>query len=203
MEVMKRSTLWPGLLLVVLVGLAGTAWASLLSHHGDPDPGGQILNALQSVRRAVPPSADVTLRQQNGSTWDSCDGRAGTFGWSDLTADVEFRSRKAPRLLVDDADKALRAAGWQYASAQDSPLGPSARWTRTVAGSTQASVILSPATGGTGRTGTFKPSLRHRASGRKAADGCLPAWTPRTAASSWYRQQRATAVAWAQRTQNS
>ena len=150
MTVMKRSTLWLGLLLVVLVGLTGTARASLRSHHGDPDPGGQILNALQSVRRAVPPGADVTLRQQNGSTWDSCDGRAGTFGWSDLTTDVQFRSRKAPRLLLDDADKALRAAGWQYASAKDSPPGPGSRWTRTVAGSTLASVILSPATGGNG-----------------------------------------------------
>ena len=147
---MKRSWSWPGLLLVVLVGLTGTAWASLRSHHGDPDPGGKILNALTSVRRAVPSGADVMMRQQNGSTWDSCDGRAGTFGWSDLTADVEFHSRKDPRLLLDDADKALRAAGWQFASAMDSPLGPGARWTRTVAGSTLASVILSPATGGNG-----------------------------------------------------
>ena len=168
MAVMKRSTLWPGLLLVVLVGLTGTVWASLRSNHEDPDPGGRILNALQSVRRAVPPGADVTLRQQNGSTWDSCDGRTATFGWSNLTADVEFRSRKAPRLLLDDADKALRAAGWQYANAQDSPLGPGARWTRTVAGSTQASAILSPATGGNGtywKLQALAPPLGQRTQG--------------------------------------
>jgi hypothetical protein len=63
---------------------------------------------------------------------------------------VQFRTGEQPGALVARTDSLLTAAGWHRTGAEDTPLGPSARWSRTVAGSTVASVLLSPGTRGGG-----------------------------------------------------
>jgi hypothetical protein len=109
-------------------------------------------------------------RQANEPNWDSCDGRTGTFGWDDVTVNVEFRSRVQPHTLVTQADKILEGDGWRRISTLTSPLGPGVRWSRTVAGSTVAMALLAPGTRGDG-TGTFwdldavAPPQGQRASG--------------------------------------
>ncbi len=140
------------LALLLVTGGANAAWAATRSDHGNPDPGGHILASLKTVERVVPANAHVMLRQANEPRWDSCDGRAGTFGWDDVTVAVQFRTIRAPRALVSEADTALRAAGWQRTSTLNTPLGPGARWSRTVAGATVATVTLAPGTRGD-RTG--------------------------------------------------
>ena len=118
------------------------------SPHGDPDPGGRILAALRTVEPAVPPDAEVMLRQAVEPRWDSCDARVGTVGWDDVTVAVQFRTGGPPEAVIARADAVLAAAGWHRTQAFGSPLGPGMRWARTVAGSTSATATLAPGTNG-------------------------------------------------------
>ena len=129
---------WSELSLLLVAGAVTAAWAASLSNHGDADPRGHLLSAVKTVAEALPADARVVLRQANEPRWDSCDGRPGTFGWDNVSTSVQFRTGVSGGKLIADADRALRAAGWQYANRLDSPSGPGARWTQTVAGSTFA-----------------------------------------------------------------
>lgn len=149
-----RRSLLVGVAFVVVAGSVGGAWAVFRSSHGNPDPGGHILTALKSVERAVPAGAQVSLRQASEPGWDSCDGRSGTFGWDDITVGVQFFTSVSPTVLVANTDKTLRAIGWQRTRTLNSPLGPGATWSRTVAGSTPATATLAPGTRG-GGTGVY------------------------------------------------
>jgi hypothetical protein len=142
------------LAVVVVGGGVGVGWISTRSPHGDPDPGGRILAGLKSIESVVPADAEVMSRQASEPSWDSCDGRAGTFGWNKVVVNVQFRTGEQPGALVARTDRLLTVAGWHRTEAGGTPLGPRVRWSRTVAGSTVASALLSPGTRG-GGSGTY------------------------------------------------
>jgi hypothetical protein len=143
-----------GLACLLVAGGVTGAWAATRSAHGNADPGGHVLADLKTIERAIPTDANVMSRQANEPHWDSCDGQSGTFGWGDVTVYVAFRTRIQPDALIADADKALSAAGWRRAATLNTPLGPGARWSRTVLGTTMASATLAPGIRGDG-TGTY------------------------------------------------
>jgi len=148
--------LWPLVILAVTV-VAGGAGATVITTHlsrGNPDPGGRILAGLQTVESAIPAETDVMLRQANEPRWDSCDGQAGTFGWNNVTFDVQFRVREQPDTLVGQVDEVLTGAGWHRMEASGTPLGPNARWSRTLSGPIVATAVLSEGTRGDG-SGTY------------------------------------------------
>jgi hypothetical protein len=152
-------------LAVVMAGCAASS-----TNHGDPDPGRRVLTTLESVERAVPAHAQVIGRQGGEPIWDSCDGRPGTFGWDDIVVDVEFTTGEEPRRLLAQADTVLTHEGWKLANASTSPLGPGARWTRPITGSTVATVSLNPGTAGAGAEASwdlhaFAPPKGQRSSG--------------------------------------
>jgi hypothetical protein len=120
------------------------------SPHGDPDPGGRVLTGLQTVESAVPADAEVMLRQAHEPSWDSCDGRVGTFGWNNVMVNVQFRVSEQPDALVAQIDKVLTGAGWHRADGSGTPLGPVARWSRALSGPTMATALLSKGTRGDG-----------------------------------------------------
>lgn len=146
----RRRWLLVILAVVVVAGGAGATWITTHSPHGNPDPGGRILAGLQTVESAIPADAEVMLRQANEPRWDSCDGRAGTFGWDNVTVSVQFRASEQPDTLVAQVDKVLTGAGWHRVEASGTPLGPAARWSRTLSGPTVATALLSVGTGGPG-----------------------------------------------------
>jgi hypothetical protein len=146
----RRRGLLLGLAVVVVAGGVGAGWIATRSPHGDPDPGGRILAGLKTIESVVPADAEVMLRQASEPIWDACDGREGTFGWNKVTVSVQFRTGEQPGALVARTDSLLTAAGWHRTGAEGTPLGPSAQWSRTVAGSTVASALLSPGTRGGG-----------------------------------------------------
>lgn len=76
----QRRWLLIALAVVLVGGGAAALWVWTPSAHGDPDPGGRLLSGLRTVEQAVPADAEVLLRQANEPSWDSCDGRKGTFG---------------------------------------------------------------------------------------------------------------------------
>jgi hypothetical protein len=164
---------WPltALAVILVAGGAGALWMWTLSHHGDPDPGGRLLSGLQTVERAVPADAEVTLQQANEPSWDSCDGRPGTFGWNDATVYVQFLASEEPEALIAQADRALTAAGWDRADSSGTPLGPGARWTRVLSGPRVATAALSKGTRGGGTTSYWELSAVTPPQGQRAS-GC-------------------------------
>ena len=138
--------------------------------HGDPDPGGRILAALQPIEGAVPDDAIVISRQDAAAHWDSCDGRTGTFGWSDIRVIVTFHTTTQPDALISLADGRMVAIGWTPGSTLTSPIGPGREWTRTLGDGTKALASLSPWTVDDDRTirwelTAYAPPHGQRASG--------------------------------------
>lgn len=131
------------------VGLVA-AWAMAAITHGTPDPGGRSFARLQTTLTALPRDAQVILQQANEPQWTSCDGRAGTSGWTDVTISTQFRTHESPAELVAAAGRRLAAAGWSGRRPLDSPLGSGAMWSHLVADGARATVSLTPATMGGG-----------------------------------------------------
>jgi hypothetical protein len=132
---------WPALALVALTASVLLAGCNSMVR-GDPDPGGTTMDALKSVETGLPPDATNLQRQYAQSHWDSCDGRAGTEGWSDIQVILTFNIVGEPEALLDYAGSHLSEAGWTSESSTPTPLGPSESWTRTLPGGTQARAIL-------------------------------------------------------------
>jgi hypothetical protein len=75
------------------------------------DPKGRILQALSAqVPRSLPGSAIVLSQHALPPAWDSCDGRAGTFGWDPVRVVVSVKLD--PPLDAASIAPALVAAGW-------------------------------------------------------------------------------------------
>ena len=130
--------------LILIAGLVG-----LLIHgwkiHGDPDPGGQILDALRTVEAAVPPAAIDVSEEYGEAHWDSCDGRAGTFGWSEISVILTFGTTLDPSALISYVTGRLEAGGWTMAGQEAlSPLGPNQKFSRTLANGTEAVADIGP-----------------------------------------------------------
>ena len=112
----------------LVVALAGCG-------HGDPDPGGGILDALKTVQVAVPSDATNVVANFAEPYWEpGCDGSKGTEGWSDVTVDISFSSDRPGQELIYAAQPPLAEAGWSADGTRTSPLGPSQSWTRTLDG---------------------------------------------------------------------
>jgi hypothetical protein len=138
------------------VAVAGTAIAATLElrHLGvapGGDPGGVRQRTLRSISVAVPSDARVQSHSVGGPIWDSCDGRSGTQGWSDVINSYEFTSAHSAATVVAGAEASMKIAGWKLSSTSHSPLGPSAVWTKTVSGNVVARVLLGVGTRGPSR----------------------------------------------------
>lgn len=124
-----------GWLRTSVAGLVALTLSACGSGHGDPDPGGRTLAAIKTVERALPSDAKIILKQENEPSWDSCDGRSGTFGWDDVTVELSFRTSERARSMATHAEAALRAAGWRRTRGLHTRLGPGAVWEGPVPGS--------------------------------------------------------------------
>ena len=94
--------------------------------HGDPDPGGRIMRTISAVDAGLPPHVRILIRQRHESSWDSCDGRPGTFGWDDISVWIRFGTGEARRDLMATVDARLRRTGWTLTGKDRR----SARWVR-------------------------------------------------------------------------
>jgi hypothetical protein len=108
---------WRAVAVAVVTTVALSGCGDRNAAHGDPDPGGRRLHALESVRAAIPADAKVAFDHAVEPRWDSCDGRAGTFGWDDVVVDAEFSSRQSVRALSAHVAGVLRRAGWAVTNA--------------------------------------------------------------------------------------
>lgn len=148
-----RRSRHPGLRLAlvgaVLAVLAG-AVAFRLSRPGRQpgDPGGHILQQLQPVTGAIPPTATVESTHFDEPLWDSWDGRAGTFGWSDVVAQIGFSWAGTPSALMAYAGTEMMRRGWgpDMPTFENGVVGAS--WTKVLVNGTVARAQLGIEPGG-------------------------------------------------------
>lgn len=138
------------------VAVAGTAIAATLElrHLGvapGGDPGGVRQQTLRSISVAVPSDAKVQSHSVGGSIWDSCDGKPGTQGWSDVINSYQFTSARSAATVVANTEASMKIAGWKLTSTSASPLGPVVVWTKAVSGSVLAQAMLAVGTRGPSR----------------------------------------------------
>jgi hypothetical protein len=112
--------------------------------HGDPDPGRAILAVLQPIGGALPDDATGVRRQDSEPQWSSCDGRPGTYGWTDVSVLIDFTTATPPDALISRADNRMVALGWTSGAAGSSVLGPSREWTRRLPDGTPVHALLTP-----------------------------------------------------------
>lgn len=137
-------------MIVVATGLLG-ACGGQPSPYGSPDPGGRIMAAVSTVQRAVPAQARIVRSQHVKPSWDSCDGRAGTFGWNDVAVVVTFTTPVPARTLLAATTARLLSAGWSPYQGKDGRYQPgprSAWWSRPVPGGTALALLSRDGTRG-------------------------------------------------------
>jgi len=134
---------------VIVVLLAWLLWPSA---RASGDPGGKVMVQLVPVVTALPgyatgavPWVGVIPQSLTASyairlepRQDSCDGMAGTQGWSQVVVQAGFQWSEGLPALVASMDGRLATLGWSP-TAGASPSGPSStvivptgRWTKTL-----------------------------------------------------------------------
>lgn len=162
---MERSArtrrIWLAGLAVAVLGLLGI-WAFWGSLDSSGDPGGKVMDQLTPTVTAVPgygtsalpwvsqipQSLDASYAIKMEPFQDSCDGRAGTQGWSQVVVQSKFQWSQGLQALADYMGPRLAKFGWTAAH-QHLSSGPPATlvvqsgiWTKTLDNGTRAQLSI-------------------------------------------------------------
>jgi hypothetical protein len=107
------------------------------------DPGGRILHSLRATAQALPNDAHVLYRHDLEPKWDSCDGRAGTFGWDNVVVQIHFESASSTDAVLLRADQTFRGLGWSPDYVHDQSTIIQAGWTTRLDNGSLAKAQLS------------------------------------------------------------
>jgi hypothetical protein len=100
---------------------------------------------------------------------DSCDGIAGTQGWSQVVIQAGFKWTKGLSDLVTHMDPRLTKLGWSAVAQLQASNPPSQNWVKTLSNGTRANVSVSQG------LGTYSSHWQLDANAKpvgKAAGGC-------------------------------
>jgi hypothetical protein len=135
---------------VVLLVVGG--WWLFAGHaDGSGDPGGKILNQLTPAASALPgygttnlswsaqPSISGPYLIKSEPRMDSCDGMAGTQGWSQVVVQGSFRWDGSHEVLLAKVSSGLGAPGWHLTQI---PGDSQAMWKKRLENGTIASAML-------------------------------------------------------------
>jgi hypothetical protein len=103
------------------------------------------MGVLKAVENAVPVSGVHITRQYAEARWVSCDGLAGTFGWSDISVQLTFDASPDTLLMMSYVTSGMETIGWTI----DNATGPSLmevnqRFSRTLTNGAEAFALLLP-----------------------------------------------------------
>ena len=137
---------------VLLVGI--TVWVFVGRVTATGDPGGKVMEQLTPTVSALPGYGTAALpwvSQMPGTlgvpyaikdepVQESCDGIAGTQGWSQVVVQAGFRWSKGLTGLVYFMNPRLTELGWSADAPQIVSNPPSQSWTKTLANGSKASL---------------------------------------------------------------
>lgn len=152
-----RRLIVVGSLLLVLT-IVSVWWATGRSSSGDP--GGQVMDQLVPAARSFPGYGTSRLSRVSnlglsrigpeGSYivkiephQDSCDGMAGTPGWSSVVLQAGFRWRGTTATLFSYVDGRLKVLGWNRISLKPNP-GKQPMWVLHLKSGKKARASLDP-----------------------------------------------------------
>jgi hypothetical protein len=119
------------------------------------DPGGTVLAQLVPAASALPgygtgklpwtaaPSMSGPYLIKSEPRQESCDGMAGTQGWTQVVVQAEFGWRSSSTSLFSRVGARLKAFGWSTVPDKAYPIGSEAIWTKYLTNGSKASVDLS------------------------------------------------------------
>jgi hypothetical protein len=155
----KRKVTWAlatvGLLVAVLV------WTLAGGSSVGGDPGSKVMDQLTPTVSALPGYATGSLAwvkqlpESLGASYavkiepfqDSCDGMAGTQGWSQVVVQAGFTWTKGFAALVSYMDPRLTKLGWSAVRYKRVSYPPSQNWIKTLRNGSRASVNVSQGLG--------------------------------------------------------
>jgi hypothetical protein len=140
--------------LVAAVLIAGGTWL-FVRNKASGDPGGKVLSQLVPAASALPgygtpslpwisaPSMSGPYLIKSEPRQDSCDGMAGTQGWSQVVVQAGFDWTGTPDGLFSSVGEHLYALGWNRVSIRD-PTDSEAIWSKRLTNGSTAEANLSP-----------------------------------------------------------
>ncbi len=131
----SRRNLWLLGILPAVVIVLGGCWL-LFGHTGSGDPGGAILNQLTPVASALPHPSLVSDEPSR----DSCDGMAGTAGWSDVVLQGSLEWSGSDNTLMTKITSGLVGLGWRRIPI---PNPGEAMWKKRLTNGSVATAMLS------------------------------------------------------------
>lgn len=159
---MQRSvrSRWPWMTGAALTVLAAVGlWAFWGWTHPTGDPGGKVMAQLTPTVTALPgygtgslpwvsqlpaslaASYVITMEPHR----DSCDGMAGTQGWSQVVVQARFQWSTGFGNLVAYMDPRLAKLGWSVVQPRDPTGPPTGDWTKALSNGTRADLNISEA----------------------------------------------------------
>ncbi len=153
---LQRRGIWiPGLAALILVGVV--VWGFTQWHSSTAgDPGGKLMVQLTPTVSAlpgydtgsipwvsqIPQTLDTPYATKIEPFQDSCDGRAGTQGWSQVVVQAGFDWGHGLASLVSFMDSRLSKFGWS-AMKETRPSNPPGQiWFKTLSNGTRASLSI-------------------------------------------------------------
>jgi hypothetical protein len=137
--------------LIIVVGLLVGGLILFTRGSSSGDPGGRILDQLVPADSALPgygtpslpwrtePSLSQPYLIKTEPFGDSCDGRPGTQGWSDVVVQAGFSWSGTSDALIASVGSRLTALGWQQAFA---PSAIEAGWRKRLDNGSTAGAML-------------------------------------------------------------
>jgi hypothetical protein len=153
----------------VLLAAAVSIWVIVIHGAANGDPGGKVMDQLTPTVSALPGYGTAALPWVNQIPQsfttsyairmephqDSCDGIAGTQGWSLVVVQAGFKWTKGLRALVAFMEPRLKPLGWSMMGPAGIPTGATPTtmvqtnqiWTRTISNGSSAQVSVDPQSG--------------------------------------------------------
>ena len=149
---------------VILIAGACITWFVWPSEPAGGDPGGRVMKQLTPTDasfpgygtaslpwvRRLPPSLDTSFIIKTEPFLDSCDGRAGTQGWSQVVVQSRFQWHQGLSALVAYMEPRLSELGWSR-QVQVPQVPPGYNWTKSLNNGTRAFLNVTQE-GGSGST---------------------------------------------------
>ena len=178
----RRPAMLIGSIAVVALVAVGI-WAFWASIDPSGDPGGQVMAQLTPTATAlpgygtaglpwvdqIPPSLDAFYIVKMEPHRDSCDGRPGTEGWSQVVVQAGFHWTGGLPSLVDHMDPRLTPLGWVEVPQPPSVYPPTATWAKSLRPGGNG-VLSVTEEGGTGSSNWELVATGHPVG--RAASGC-------------------------------
>jgi hypothetical protein len=137
--------------------VAVVVWALTGGNAVSGDPEGKVMDQLTPTVSSlpgygtaalpwvsqIPQSMEAPYAIKMEPRQDSCDGIAGTQGWSQVVVQAGFKWTKGFSALVSYMDSRLTILGWSAVAQSRASNPPSQNWTKTLSNGSKADLNVS------------------------------------------------------------